>query len=129
MWVVGVGSRVSGVGEEPTPASLIDHRAHGGIVLMALGPCIAVAKAEPTTETQRTQRFLCDLCASVVIGSSRQAALRKFTTVDAKYAPHVRTSNTSDDDMKHECVQWHSLALIEARCASAAGENQSLPKS
>ena len=33
------------------------------------------------------------------------AALRKFTTVDAKYAPHVRTSNTSEDDMKQECVQ------------------------
>src|SRR4051812_48237669 len=54
------------------------------------------------------------------------AALRKFTTVDAKYAPQVRTSKTSDDDMKQECVQWHSFALIDARCASAAGENQSL---
>ena len=30
---------------------------------------------------------------------------RKFTTVDAAYAPHVRQSKTSDDDMKHECVQ------------------------
>ena len=43
------------------------------------------------------------------------AADKKFTTVDAKYAPHVLGLNTSDDDRKQECVQWHSLALIDAR--------------
>lgn len=56
-------------------------------------------------------------------------AVRKLTTVDAKYAPQVRQSKTSDDDMKQECVQWHSFALIEARCRSASAENHSLPKS
>src|SRR5205085_5273274 len=61
--------------------------------------------------------------------SPGHAADRKFTTVEAKYAPHVRASKTSDDDMKQECVQWHSFALIDFRCASASGENQSLPKS
>jgi hypothetical protein len=38
----------------------------------------------------------------------------------------VRMSNTSDDDMKQECVQWHSLARMERRCSSAASENHSL---
>ena len=40
-----------------------------------------------------------------------------------------RTSKTSDDDMKQECVQWHSFALIERALRVGAGENQSLPKS
>src|SRR5262249_21780449 len=57
------------------------------------------------------------------------AELKKFTTVDAKYAPQVLGLNTSDDDMKQECVQWHSFALIDARCASAPSENHSFVKS
>lgn len=43
------------------------------------------------------------------------AAERKFTTVEARYLLYVVGLKARLDDMKQECVQWHSLALMEAR--------------
>ena len=36
------------------------------------------------------------------------------------------SENGNDEVMKQECVQWHSLFRIDARCCSAASDDQSV---